>query len=402
MFDLILSDYQIVYPKYNTSYLVMLRLKELQKQLEGLKVFIDIVKDSEIERNREIVIGKTNRLNEKSFISLEEYEIEPNGNKLFIDGGSVGAIISAIDCLSLMIYNKKFVVKNTIKGEGRGDKVGEYGLVLIDDFSGDKLNEMWSPYSRNNYPERYTNKVTGQVINCYRSEDNILVKDGKLLQKIIKEDDNTLVGAKMTTSKSFWFRYGYTEVSIKIASGSGTGSGFWLHGNADKLGRKYCEFDIVEIYGDPKFNRFSPLALTVGKGKNISAWYLGDYNRSHTRVWLQNDEKISEQYHTFGLEWDENYYRFTMDGEVVFENKYTDWDNSEKVDCYRQPVHAIISINGGNFDWKKVEPDSSEPDFSNNNWIDDNIQLVDYFFVYQKENQSNGKTFEEVLLKDKM
>ena len=399
VFDFENVNNQIVYPKYNTSYLVTMSLKQLQLQLKNSGISIPIVKDNAKSSDSEILVGKTKRSGNNAFNSEEEYIIKPVENKLVIDGGSVQAIIKAIEVLSGLINGGQIVFISPIKG--RCDKsescVCDYKLKLLEDFEGDTLNERWSPYTRESYPERYKNKEDGSINTCFRTEKNISVHDGKLYQKITLDDEHTLVGAKMTTADSFWFRYGYTEVSVKIASGFGTGSGFWLHGDNSKPNNKYCEFDILEIYGHPAFNRFSPICCVSGKEKNISAWYLGKYSRLDTRVWLENDEKLSDAYHTFGLEWDENYYRFTMDGEVVFENKYSDWENKEGITSYQQPVHAIISINGGNYDWKIVEPDSSEPDFSKNNWTDDNIYTVDYFFVYQKDNQFCGKTAEEIL-----
>lgn len=401
LFDLKEKGYKFVYPKYNTSYLVTLRIKELQLQLKSIMVTVPIVKDSEEVSDREILIGKTNRIDVNNFSSVNDYIIKPYNQKLIIDGGSVQAIIRAIDFLAKLIDNGDYVIEKTISAtcEDTTSKVGDYNLVLLDNFDENALNERWSAYTRNNQPERYKNKENDIINYCYRSENNICVKDGKLYQKITKEDTNVLVGAKMTTGKSFWFRYGYTEVSMKIASGLGLGSGFWLHGDNSREGNKYCEFDIVEIYGNPVFNRFSPITWIAGKGKNVSVWYLGQYKRPDTRIWLDNYEKLSDEYHTFGLEWDEDYYRFTMDGEVVFENKYTDWDNKERIPCYHQPVHVILSINGGNFDWERVEPDSGNADFSNDNWTNDNVQSVDYLMVYQKDDQVNGKSAKEVISK---
>lgn len=402
VFDFENANNQIVYPKYNTSYLVTMSLKQLQLQLKSNGIYTPIVKDNAKSSDSEILVGKTNRSGINTFNGKEEYIIKPVENKLVIDGGSVQAILKAIDVLSGLINGGQFVFVSPINGNCNKSEsgVGDYKVKLLDDFEGNELNEYWSPYTREGYPERYKNNDNGSINTCLRSEKNISVHDGKLYQKITLDDEHTLVGAKMTTADSFWFRYGYTEISAKIASGLGTGSGFWLHGNNKMLNNKYCEFDILEIYGHPAFNRFSPITWVSGKEKNISAWYLGKYSRLDTRVWLENNEKFSDTYHTFGLEWDEDYYRFTMDGEIVFENKYSDWDNKERIIAYQQPVYAIISINGGNYSWKIVEPDSSEPDFSKNNWKDDNIYTVDYFFVYQKDNQSCGKTFEEVLSND--
>lgn len=403
VFDIKNGKYQIVYPRYNTSYLVVLQLKRLQLQLKNEGKQIAIVKDNSVSIKKEILIGKTNRSQFCTIDSEDEYIIIPKDNKLIIDGGSVQSIIKALDVLSNLLNGGQFVFTSAIKGVCNKSKsnVCGYRIKKFDDFNGDNLNNMWTPYTRKIRPEKYENKENGLINSCFRSEDNIDVNDGKLFQKILMENQHTLVGAKMTTQKSFWFRYGYTEASLKVASGFGTGSGFWLHGDNTKEDNKYCEFDIVEIYGNPFFNRFSPITWIAKKKGNNSAWYLGEYTRCDTRVSLENGEKFSDEYHTFGLEWDENYYRFIMDGDIIFENKYTDWDNKDRITCYQQPVYAIISINGGNFDWKIVEPDSSEPDFSKNNWKDDNIYTVDYFFVYQKENQVSGKSIQEVLSKIK-
>ena len=208
----------------------------------------------------------------------------------------------------------------------------------------------------------------------------------------------------MDTAGNFWFKYGYTEVSAKVASGLGFGSGFWLHGD-DTIGNSYAEYDIVEIYGDAKYNRVSPMAHKRVSESELQSSILKNWNLSLSPYkdlmntadpdkvnWncfnldIANNESFADSFHTFGFEWDENCYSFILDGEVIYTTNYANNGTPEQIASYQSPVSAIISINCGNFSWNQYNGRGNS-DFSDNNWENDNVYTVDYFTVYQKEGQ---------------
>lgn len=418
------SIQQFVIPKYNTSYTTTLCLNRLGTAIsqENSSTAPSIVKDNVAETDKvELVVGKTTHYNNSEiFEDPNSYSIRivDSGSKVIVDGGCVQSINAAINLLTEKTISGQGIIDGKITGKiESGNVAGEYKEVLTDNFDGNSLSDNWRVWGSNPDAtfETYKSKDNKEVVKCGRDANNISVKDGKLYQTIKKgivstEGDVTtqkLYGSKMDTSKNFWFKYGYTEISCKIASGLGFGSGFWLHGD-NATGNRYGEYDIVEIYGDSKYNRISPLAQLnlpdgtheafLNKNWELSsspfAGYLNITNDPDRVNWncfnLEDDESFSDAFHTFGFEWDENYYSFTMDGEVIFKANYAENVTPEQKASYQAPVSVIISINGGNFGWDNYN-NRGNSDFSKNNWKTDNVYTVDYLTVYQKDGQHYSK-----------
>ena len=418
------SIQQFVIPKYNTSYTTTLCLNRLGSAIsqENSSIAPSIVKDNVAETDKvELVVGKTTHYNNSEiFEDLNSYSIRivDSGSKVIVDGGCVQSINAAINLLTEKVISGQGIIDGKITGKIESkDVAGEYNEVLTDNFDGDSLSNNWMPWGID--PEKsfetYTSSDKKQVVKCGRDANNISVKDGKLYQRITKGATSTdgdvttqkVYGSKMETG-NFWFKYGYTEISCKVASGLGFGSGFWLHGDCS-VGNRYGEYDIVEIYGDSKYNRISPLAQCnlpdgthhqlFNKNWELSLSPFADcLNDKTNKDWvnwncfnldLENNESFSDAFHTFGFEWDENYYSFTMDGEVIFKANYTENVDADDIASFRAPVNVIISMNGGNFGWNYYN-NRGDPDFSNNNWETDNVYIVDYCTVYQKDGQHHA------------
>ncbi len=419
---------QLVFPKYNSSYLTTLALEELQAAYKSkAKLDLKIVKDNAGTKDYELLVGKTSRTTATKVTALDRYRISWKGTKLMIDGGSPKAINAAIAVLEQKIQDGDFILKKAISGKcGTTGKVGDYTETYTEDFTGSTISTNWFKYQGAEASVSGDGKRKTNV--TFKSLDLSQVKDGKLFQTVTldsttKEGDVTVYGMsrpKLTTQKSLWFRYGYTESSIKVTTGEGIGTAYWLHGNyTGKVGNVYCEYDIVEIFGNSKRNQFSPLALKVEKDgsgtKIVSNWYMDIGNNTGTEYranagygvdgFGKGNVSLGADYHTFGLEWNEDYYNVTFDGEILKSIKYTDmpeqfggkksFTKAEMIDAYRQPVFMVLDVNACVQNWESTTGYSSA-DMSGNNWKDDNISVVDYCVVYQKSGQLNGKTYEAV------
>ncbi len=426
---------QLVFPKYNSSYLTTLALEELQAAYKSkAKLDLKIVKDNAGTKDYELLVGKTSRTTATKVTALDSYRISWKGTKLMIDGGSPKAINAAIAVLKQKIQDGDFILKKAISGKcGTTGKVGDFSETYIEDFTGNSLSTNWFKYQGSETSVSIDGKKKSNI--SFKSLNLSTVKDGKLFQKVTldkgpyKEGDVTVYDVsrpKLSTQQSFWFQYGYTEVSVKAATGEGMGTNYWLHGKNSGLGSVYCEYDILEIYGNSKWNQFSPLAWEVvadsssSNGlRNESDWYL-DFGNNTTAAYRaaakygvggfgKGDVSLGADYHTYGMEWDENYYTITLDGEVLKKIKYTDmpenynaktnFTKAEMIDAYRQPVFIVVDVNVGVQTWSTTTTYGSS-DMSKNNWVDDNISAYDYCLLYQKPGQLSGKTFEAV--KDKM
>ncbi len=432
---------QIVIPKYNASYTTVLCLKELVAALMSKTgKEISIVKDNLEEKEVEILVGQTNRSDILGRRFPEDYIIEIKNGKIIIDGGSLKALNFAVNLLTEKVNNGVLEIA-LIEGQctAECDKAADYSEILTDDFNAKKLNDdLWRIWTPPFGPEIYKNyeDETAATVYLERLAENNILYNG-LLNQIVTigektekngKTDQIIYGAKIDTKDSFWFRYGYTEYSAKAASGDSMGAAVWLHGDNDKIGNYYCEFDIAEFYGNPCFHRVSPIAWKVvqepdGGRKSQFGWYMaleeGETAGIKQRFNLENNESFADAFHTYGVEWDEDYYRFTLDGEVIMEVKYTDvteevaekygYTTEGMIKSYHQPVHAVISIEAGKYGWDpkpywvEKNGDLMDEKYYKNvsnlntvNWKDDNIFMIDYLAVYQKDGQLNGKTVADV------
>lgn len=431
---------QIVIPKYNASYTTVLCLKELVAAIKNkADKTVAIVKDNLEEKTTEILVGQTNRSDILGRRSPEDYIIEIKNGKIIIDGGSLKALNYAVNLLTDKVNTCELEI-TSISGQcgDECDKAADYSEIITDDFNDEKLNEdLWRVWTKNPPfgPEVYRNREdqTAPTVYLKREAKNNVLYNG-LLNQIVTVGEKTekdgavdqiIYGAKIDTKNAFWFRYGYVEFSAKIASGDSMGAAVWLHGDNDEIGNHYCEFDIAEFYGSPCFHRTSPLAWKViqdenGNRRGKSGWYLaleeGQTAEEKQCFHLENKESFADCFHTYGLEWDEDYYKFTLDGDIILEVKYTDvpeeiaqkygYTREEMISSYRQPAHGIISIEAGKYAWgmpgfwnkvgANAEDVANVSNLNTVNWKDDNIFSVDYFTVYQKDGQLNGKTSADV------
>ncbi len=410
---------QFVFPKYNSSYLTTLAMQELQKAYEEKTGKIPkLVKDNADVEECEILVGRTNRTTANQITDANSYSITWENKKLMVNGGSVKAVNTAINHLTEMVAKGKYVLKSNITGSCLNDasSVGDYNEIVTDNFDGTAISDLWHKYMFRNDISYDTLKVRKND-TLLDTENLIAVADGKLYQRLEWRDTIEADGVKeyktarpkISTMTSLIFQFGYTEISAKVASGNGFGCSFWLHGKGRYgLDWNYPEFDILEIYGNPTRVNITPYVWNYQSNEG-SVYFDTPINsgwefRNTQAVTLEENQNWGEEFHTFGLEWDENYYKFVIDGEIVKSVKYTDMPDDfplkkgitkqDMIDGYRQPVYAIIDCGIGHLGWEALPMGIA--DITKNNFIDDNIYTIDYFTLYQKPGQLSGKTFYEV------
>lgn len=436
---------QIVIPRYNTSYLTVLALNELNAviakankkeepvaQKNGLT--IGIVKDNQEEQTCEILIGQTSRTTIEKTMHTDEYVIVPAGDKLMIDGGSARVVNYAIFLLKSMLEAGNYQVDEVIKGTYTEEvDVAGYSNTVTEEFDGNELSDLWTVWDRNAHPERYMKQDNTLKFLNYRDENNVWVEGGCLNLKAYMDEFYTdedgiktqiVRTAKMDTREHFWFQYGYVEFSTKSISGPGLACTVWLHGDSSKIGNLYNEFDLPEFYGNNKYYRAVPFAWKVierdGGRKNVCTYYFGGQKISDVnRYQLENGEEFCEAFHTYGLEWDEDYFKFIVDGEILHAYKYTDvtvedlaltasgsryFTPEEVITAYHQPSYAVVSIKAGAYNWEnpvhypKGEEIVASPEriFKAKFDGEDNVMKLEHFMVYQKKGQLSGETAQAV------
>ena len=148
-------------------------------------------------------------------------------------------------------------------------------------------------------------------------------------------------------------KYGYFEVRAKVAKGSGLNSAWWMIGFENEK-EQNAEIDIFELLG--KDTRLL----------NTTLHSLRDTKLKYAHIPYRTDVDLSEDFHVYGLEWDESGMKFYLDHELY-------WEIDQSPDY---PMVTLPQINDGDGGWIG-DLDRSIPypkEF-----------LVDYLRVYKRE-----------------
>ncbi len=180
-----------------------------------------------------------------------------------------------------------------------------YQLVWFETFSGTQLDEsVWSFETGghgwgNNELQYYTS-----------SSDNVFIEDGKLVIQAKKENysGKNYTSARVITMGKKTFKYGKMEARIKLPYGQGIWPAFWMLGqNFSSIGWPACgEIDIMEMIGGGTNDR--TIYGTAHWSDNGSHASYGGKKSISSGI-------FADDFHIFGIEWDETAIRWFLDGE---------------------------------------------------------------------------------------
>jgi beta-glucanase (GH16 family)/glycerophosphoryl diester phosphodiesterase len=203
------------------------------------------------------------------------------------------------------------------------------------------------------------------------SKENAYIKDGLLHIVALKKKHEQLdyTSAKITTYQKLDMQYGKIEVRAKLPQGKGSWPAIWMLPVTIRTKEEpwpLCgEIDIMEH---------------VGKDPNVVHTSLHSELYNHVKgTQITHFEKMNDvfdQFHTYGIEWDEKSIRFIYDGKLYFETfKGQDGriTNNEGWP-FDKPYFLILNLAiGGN--WGGEIDESIFP----------NEMIVDYVRVYKQK-----------------
>ena len=144
-----------------------------------------------------------------------------------------------------------------------------------------------------------------------RYPENMKVTDGKLYMLNKKEHRNGQDWTSGSITGNQEFFYGYYEASYKYAPAPGLNQSFWImsYGGYTQ-GNGAHEIDINEGH--------------YPSGVNLNTHYMLDGKSTATgKKFKFNDIDFSKDFHTFGLDWQEDYLVYYLDGEEIWRLKNT-------------------------------------------------------------------------------
>jgi beta-glucanase (GH16 family) len=179
----------------------------------------------------------------------------------------------------------------------------------------------------NNELQTYTNKP----------ENVSLDGEGNLVITAVNSN-GSYTSARIKTEGLFSQKNGKIEARIKTPTGSGIWPAFWMLGdNINEVSWPQCgEIDIMEQNG-----QFS----NVTHGSLHGPGYSG--GNAETKSYTLLDSRFDTDFHTYAVEWGEDYIDFFVDGFLY--NQITPSDVSGEW-VYNQPFFLILNVAvGGSF-----------------------------------------------------
>ena len=193
------------------------------------------------------------------------------------------------------------------------------------------------------------------------SPNNLYIEDGNLVIKTIKEEylGYHATSAYLSTEEKVQFTYGRMEMRAKLPEGRKIWPAFWMMGEDERWPR--CgEIDVVEMVGSGPDDDY------LGERGSIATFHYdkigihieeGGNTDGNT---LRHVEKLSENYHTYAIEWDETQVRWYFDDTLYLT---VNSDTPEKmITLQENPMFLILdtSIEGpGNNQLPEGMPDEA-------------------------------------------
>ena len=228
--------------------------------------------------------------------------------------------------------------------------------LISDEFDADSLNtKKWYP----NNPGWKGRKPT------LFHEPNVSLNDGELVFKINQQDEDFNFPEGYTHTAGFIrskqkILYGYFEAEMKMMNDSWV-SGFWASNNKKEW---WTEIDICENSPATR-NQQNDLTSNIHIFRSPEKY--GDVQKYFCRnKKYKVPFNLQDDYHVWGVEWDETVIRFYIDGVLFREAKNTHWF---------QPLH--INFNNESNKWFGAVP-------SENSKLDQEFR-VKYFRYWSKK-----------------
>ena len=378
------SNYKIVYAENLGSDVA--ENKNVLEYVNSLAALtgINAAADSEAATEYEIIIGNANRGGVVTDLAENSYIVKAEGNKLYVNGGSVNALIAAIKTLIGHIntgkeINETYFVNFEYSG---GDFPTTLSLAFSEDFSTDftgainnNNNDATASY-RDNWTQTYYDDLSNTTT---KAENGNLVLYG---ESYTAEDGSTAYrGGEVNTAK--FYSYGYFEIRAKVNASTGICPAFWLCGNRNFESTIEYEVDIFECFGkDPKYLKGTLLAHNYPNGADggktstetgFTYEQLTEIIAEKGETYFYNDKGWGDEYHTFGLDWQYDSITWYIDGQAVM--RATPSNAAEGQYVYNEPMRVRLTCYAG----RALGGEIGET----TDWVNGNSLVVDYLRIYQ-------------------
>lgn len=235
-----------------------------------------------------------------------------------------------------------------------------YTLAWNDDFIGSYID-------RNNWADR-TSDARHELQIFENDADNLFIdKDVEgnscLVLQAVKTTDaegkTVYTSGGVDTYGKFDFKTGYVEIRAKLPAGAGVWPGFWFGGTSNRDGEtdwpENGEIDVFEFYGykpNTVYHNFH--YATYDEEGNVVANKIRNQEGEYC---TSIDGDFTDDFHTFGCEWTEEYVAYYVDGVLSckYEKDATVFEEINNEDMYLLVTLAIGGSDGAIADLENTE-----------------------------------------------
>ena len=234
-----------------------------------------------------------------------------------------------------------------------------YELVFEDNFDSPALDR-----NRWNVELHEPGWVNEELQEYVDSEENIFLRDGKLLirpvKTVHKDGSPSYTSGRISTQHKHDFTYGLFRARLRGPKGRGFLPAFWLMTtDEDKYGQwPVCgEIDIMEVKGDQT-------------GTNHGTLHYGLPHEENQGTLTLSQGDFSEEFHDFALLWEPEVIRWYVDGRLFHE--VVQWPTAP----FHHDMYLILNLAVGG-SWVGYPDETTDFEHA--------AFAVDYVRVYQKK-----------------
>ncbi len=328
-----IGRFKIVRPHYNGSYLTQVEMEKLVESVYKTTGFMLKIKEDAYvtEGDYEIVVGNTNRSGVEKIEGYDNYNITVSGKKVYLNGGNTYSTAISVTMFEKLLSDGTVSDADSVKNgsyeaayRDNCDTSVTYRPVWYDDFDGDLVDTTKWDIISEEYAKKGDDGLSGQNgKRAWRKPENVLIYDG-YFHSIFTQDDGNYYSGTLRTYTTMVYKYGYLEMSSLTPKGSGFWSTLWMSSSNVKqnsFASGYSmEVDIAENFGNAAVTDANahvwPKGIGTALGYEHRSFDQIRANESKYSVQNTDGKLLSEDFHTFGYLWTEDYIAFTADGKI--------------------------------------------------------------------------------------
>lgn len=336
------SGYVIVVPKGDNNAKAAAEILKAWFSTNA-KADLEIVTDDKEAADKEILIGKTSRMD---YTTEEgEYFVKLDGKKLAFGGGHDVMVKKAVEIYTRLKYEEGKAYTFSGKSDFVAEKLG-YTYVWGDEFEASSLStKNWS---------RATKMAATAEMTLDDTELTTRTENGYLVMNAIRYWDPKKAGVEfaapwsVTTMETMSYKFGYVEIRAKVPFKKGVWPSFWTS-SSGALG----DVDYVKQYGySTEIDIFEVFSSVDTLAPNIHKWYSGGdhtmwaVQEGNSNEWYKFESSdISDEYHTYGFEWSSTKITMYIDGKDYYTYDITkNFDNGASgMGGFEAPIYLIFN-----------------------------------------------------------